>query len=243
MCVLALAFQPNSRWQLVVAGNRDEAHARPSLPLARWDDHPQLLAGRDAVAGGTWMGVSEEGRFVVVTNVGGEGAPDPTLQSRGALVVDLLIGRRSEIDAAQAHRFNAFNLISVDRNQASFFANRPAFQRRSLAPGIYGLSNADLDAPWPKTIRLRSGLKEWLAGKSFHAAALLDLLADGRETPLESLAAPHLSPVFMRHPQYGTRCSTVVLVNAEGHGTIVERRYSPDADVIGEVELKFRWPA
>lgn len=242
MCVLAFAFRPNPRWRLVVAGNRDEAHARPSLPLARWEEHPQLLAGRDAVAGGTWMGVSEEGRFAVVTNVGGDGPADPALQSRGALVVGLLVGRRSGIDAAEASRFNAFNVITADRDQATFFANRPQFQRRSLAPGVYGLSNADLDAPWPKTVRLRSGMHQWLAAETGDTAALLDLLAEGRDTPLESLTAPNLSPVFMRHPQYGTRCSTVVLVDAEGHGAIVERSYSPDADITGEIELRFRWP-
>lgn len=243
MCVLTFAFQPNSRWLLVVAGNRDESHARPALPLARWAEHPHLLAGRDAVAGGTWMGVSEEGCFAVVTNVGGEGSPNPNLESRGALVVDLLTVGHSGIDAALASRFNAFNVITADPSQACFFANRPQFQHRPLAPGVYGLSNADLDAPWPKTVRLRSGVKEWLGGEAGDAAALLDLLADGRETPLESLAAPHLSPVFMRSPQYGTLCSTVVLVDPEGDGTIIERSYSPEADITGEVELKFRWPA
>jgi uncharacterized protein with NRDE domain len=242
MCVLAFAWRPNARWRLVVAGNRDELHARPSQPLSRWDEHPQLLAGRDLVAGGTWLGVSEGGRFAVVTNIRGGGPPDPELRSRGALIVDLLTGGGSSLDQERASRFNPFNIISADRDEAIFVANRPAFQRRPLVPGVYGLSNADLDAPWPKTIRLRSGLEEWLSREDAGPAELLTLLAEGREKPLQSLAAPHLSPVFMRNAMYGTRCSTVVLVDAEGHGTMVERSYSPDAEVTGEVELKFSWP-
>jgi len=188
------------------------------------------------------MGVSEEGRFAVVTNIRGHGAPDPHLESRGSLVVRLLTEPVSDLDAGRAARFNAFNVIIAKGDQASFFANRPDFQRRSLAPGVYGLSNADLDAPWPKTLRLKSSLEEWIADGGAGAAELLDLLAEGRERPLDSLAEPDLSPLFMRNPAYGTRCSTVVLVDSAGHGTIVERSYSPDAAVTGETELSFRWP-
>jgi uncharacterized protein with NRDE domain len=243
MCVLAFAWRPNSRWRLVVAGNRDELHARPTQPLARWDQPPHLLAGRDLVSGGTWMGVSEEGRFAVVTNIRGHGAPNADLESRGSLVVRLLTDSASELDAEVAARFNPFNVIIAEGDQASFFANRPEFHRRSLGRGVYGLSNADLDDPWPKTLRLKSSLEEWIADGGAGAAELLDLLAEGRDSPLDSLAEPDLSPLFMRNAQYGTRCSTVVLVDSAGHGTIVERSYSPDAAITGETELSFRWPS
>ena len=244
MCVLAFAWRPNSRWRLVVTGNRDEVHARPAQPLSRWHRAPHLLAGRDLLSGGTWMGVSEEaGRFAVVTNVRGHGAPDSGLESRGALVVRLLTESATGLDEGMAARFNAFNVIASEGDQASFLANRPAFQRRALAPGVYGLSNADLDAPWPKTVRVRSGVEGWLADGKSESAELLDLLAEGRDTTLDPLAEAHLSPVFMRNSVYGTRCSTVVLVDSKGRGTIVERRYSPEAVVTGETELSFRWPS
>jgi uncharacterized protein with NRDE domain len=243
MCVLAFAWRPNSRWRLVAAGNRDELHARPTEPLSCWDQPPHLLAGRDLVSGGTWMGVSEAGRFAVVTNIRGHGSPDPELESRGALVVRLLTEPAASLEAGMSARFNAFNVIAADGDQASFFANRPTFQRRSLAPGVYGLSNADLDDPWPKTVRLRSGVVGWLADRASAATELLDLLAEGRETPFDVLTEAHNSQLFMRNPLYGTRCSTVVLIDSEGRGTIVERSYSPDATVTGEVELSFRWPS
>src|SRR5690348_12677391 len=98
MCVLAFAWRPNSRWRLVAAGNRDELHARPAQPLARWEQPPHLLAGKDLVSGGAWMGVSEDGRFAVVTNIRGHGAPDPGLESRGTLVVRLLTEPAFELD-------------------------------------------------------------------------------------------------------------------------------------------------
>ena len=242
MCVLAFAWRPNSRWRLVVAGNRDELHERPAEPLARWEHPSHLLAGKDLLSGGTWLGVSEEGRFAVVTNVRGHGPPDPELESRGALLVSLLSEPAFELDAACAARFNPFNVIIAEGDQAYFLANRPQFQRRVLAPGVYGLSNADLDEPWPKTIRLRSGLEDWLADER-GADSLLDLLAEGREAPLKTQIEPDLSPLFMRNPLYGTRCGTVVLIDSEGRGTIVERSYSAEAEITGQIELSFRWPS
>ena len=225
MCVLAFAWRPNSRWRLVVAGNRDELHARPAQVLTRWDSPPHLLAGRDLLSGGTWMGVSEESRFAVVTNVHGYGMPDPDLQSRGALVVRLLSEPAPVVDAELVARFNAFNVISVEGDQASFFANRPAFQHRSLEPGIYGLSNAD----------------QWLTDARTDTAELLDLLAEGRATPVDPLVKPERSPLFIRNPVYGTRCSTVVLVDWDGQGTIIERSFSTDAEITGQAELNFNW--
>jgi uncharacterized protein with NRDE domain len=243
MCVLAFAWRPNSRWRLVAAGNRDELHARPAQPLARWERPPHVVAGKDLVSGGTWMGASEEGRFAVVTNIRGHGAPDPQLESRGTLLVRLLTEPPFELDPASAAHFNAFNVITAEGDHASFYANRPAFQRRSLAPGVYGLSNADLDDPWPKTVRLRSGVEQWLVNDESDVVQLLDLLAEGRDQTLDPRDEAHLSPIFMRNPVYGTRCSTVVLIDSEGHGTIVERSYSPEAAVTNETELSFRWPS
>src|SRR3712207_1875681 len=151
MCVLTLAWHAHPPWRLVLAGNRDEYHARPATPLARWDRLDHVLAGVHLQSGGTWLGVSERGRIAVVTNLRGYGAPRPDLASRGALVTDLLAGRRRYAfpdDAALAD-FNPFNLVFVDGDEASFLSNRPEAVRAHLAHGIYGLSNGALDEPWP----------------------------------------------------------------------------------------------
>jgi uncharacterized protein with NRDE domain len=247
MCVLALAWQAHPRWRLVLAGNRDEYHARPAAPLARWADAPDLLAGRDLQSGGTWLGVSEQGRLVVVTNLRGfaleEGRP-----SRGALVTDLLGGADPAVVPIGA--YNPVNLIAVDSGQAHFLSNRPQPVRTHLSHGLYGLSNGTLDEPWPKTLRLKSILLDWCMGAADRPEALLDglgeeLLPDigvDPVTPSDVPQEPNHSPIFIRNPIYGTRCSSVVAIDREGRGLFIERRFTPAGEVAGETRLSFSWP-
>lgn len=252
MCVLAFAWRAHPRWPLVVAGNRDELHARPAQPLARWDRPSHLIAGRDLQSGGTWLGVSEQGRFAVVTNLRGYGMPEPDRPSRGELVTDVLSGEGSYADprSAQLSDFNPFNLIAADRDQACFLSNRPKDVRTLLAPGIYGLSNGALDEPWPKTLRLKGMLLEWIVRDAKQPEVLLDDLREeslpgvGMRTAVSSDAPqePPLTPIFIRNPVYGTRCSTVVAIDDRGRGVIIERRYDPAGDAAGETSLPFSWP-
>jgi uncharacterized protein with NRDE domain len=253
MCVLAFAWRAHPRWPLIVAGNRDELHARPARPLARWDRPSHLLAGRDLQSGGTWLGVSERGRFAVVTNLRGYGAPEPGRASRGALVTDLLSGEGNYADLRDATLadFNPFNLIVADRARAWFVTNRPTDVRSELAPGIYGLSNGALDEPWPKTMRLKEVLLEWIVSADRPPEVLLDDLREERlpsvgirlAGPSDVPQEPPLSPIFIRGPVYGTRCSTVVAIDDQGQGVIIERRYTPAGDEAGETALSFSWPA
>ncbi len=251
MCVLAFAWRAHPRWPLVVAGNRDELHARPAQALARWDRPNHLLAGRDLQSGGSWLGVSERGRFAVVTNLRGYGGPEPGRVSRGALVTDLLAGEGPHADLrdAQLADFNPFNLILADRERACFLSNRPTNVRSELAPGIYGLSNGALDEPWPKTMRLKEILLEWIVSANRPPEVLLDDLREERlpsvgirsAGPSDVPQEPALSPIFIRDRVYGTRCSTVVAVDDQGHGVIVERRYTPAGDEAGQTALSFSW--
>lgn len=247
MCVLALAWRAHPRWQLVVAGNRDEYHARPAAPLARWQDAPSVLAGRDLQSGGTWLGVSERGRFVVVTNLRGfdlsEGRP-----SRGALVTGLLDG--ADPAAVPIDTYNPVNLIAVDAGGAHFLSNRPRPVRTSLASGIYGLSNGTLDEPWPKTLQLKSALLDWCMGTADRPEALFDGLGEeilpdiglDPDTPSDVPQEPTHSPIFIRDPVYGTRCSSVVAIDHDGQGIFLERRFDAAGHVAGESSLSFSWP-
>jgi uncharacterized protein with NRDE domain len=251
MCVLAFAWQAHPRWRLVLAGNRDELHARPAAPLARWEAPDHVIAGRDLQSGGTWLGVSELGRLVVVTNLRGYGPPAPDRASRGALVTDLLsgAGRYADPDDASLADFNPFNLIAADRDRARFLSNRPEAIGATLASGVYGLSNGTLDEPWPKTLRLKSVLLDWIMGEAQDPGVLLDGLGD--DTPADAGLCPAtasdvpqepaLSAIFIRNPVYGTRCSTVVAIDAQGAGIIVERRYTAAGEAAGETALPFVW--
>ena len=252
MCVLALAWRAHPRWTLVAAGNRDELHARPAEPLHRWQDADGVIAGRDLESGGTWIGVSEAGRFAVVTNLRGHGAPAPGRVSRGTLVTDLLSGAGQYGDPATAalDDFNPFNVIVASAERARFLSNRPRTIRSALSPGVYGVSNGALDEPWPKTLRLKSGLLDWIVGDAREPEHLLEVLAErtlpdvGLPTtvPSDAPLEPAVSPIFIRHPVYGTRCSTVVAVDAQGRGGIIERRYDAAGEMAGETTLAFTWP-
>ncbi|KEQ55352.1 NRDE family protein [Sphingobium chlorophenolicum] len=246
MCIMAMAWNAHPRWRLILIGNRDELHARPAAPLARWEEPGHLIAGRDLLSGGTWLGVSDQGRAAIVTNLRGYGDPRPDRASRGALVTDLLAGR----EVAKLNDFNPFNLISIEGGQARFLTNRPAPLRTDLTPGLYGLSNGALDAPWPKTLALKSALLDWLVAGAAAPLALFDALRSeslphagiAPDAPSDVPAEALISPIFIRNPVYGTRCSTIIAVDAQGHGRISERRFDAEGVQTGESSVAFAWP-
>jgi uncharacterized protein with NRDE domain len=252
MCIVAFAWQAHPRWQMIAIGNRDELHARAADPLSRWGNPGHVLAGRDAVAGGTWLGISEQGRFAVVTNLYGFGEPSPDRASRGGLLNDFLSGsgRYADLDAAHYADFNPFNLITVSGTEARVHANRPGAASRALNPGVHGLSNGPVEQPWPKSPHLNSALEQWMAGDAEEPGMLFDALSDqalhshqGRPAPVTpSRLEPEHSPVFICNPTYGTRCSTVVAIDNRGMGVILERRFAPSGEPTGETRLDFAWP-
>ncbi len=251
MCIMAMAWAAHPRWRLILIGNRDEYHARPAAPLAHWDERAGVIAGRDLQSGGTWLGVSNAGRAAIVTNLRGFGGPQPDRASRGALVTDLLAGDGTYADVATASLadFNPFNLILVEADRAHFLTNRPQPLRALLTPGLYGLSNGALDAPWPKTLALKAALLAWMTTDAEEPDRLFDALR--RESLPDAGIAPALpsdapdeaaaSPIFIRDPLYGTRCSTIIAVDRNGQGHIMERRFDRDGGDAGETRLRFQW--
>lgn len=232
MCVAAIAWRAHPRWLLVAAGNRDEFHGRPAAALSDWGNG--VIAGRDLQAGGTWLGVAQ-GRFALVTNRRAEGYPLPGLASRGALVTDYLVGAEPDKGAAM----NPFNLITAGPDGAHLLTNYPGHDRRVLTSGIHTLSNGGLDELWFKERQLAAALECWLAGGT-GPKALLEDLHDPVPDP-EQEEAP-FSSVFIVNPDYGTRCSTVVAVDRDGRGTIVERSFDASGAETGTVSLSFDWP-
>lgn len=252
MCIVAFAWQAHPRWKMIAIGNRDEMHARPAEQLARWSNPGHLLAGRDVTAGGTWLGVSEQGRLAVVTNLSGHGAPDAQRASRGDLLKDFLSGdgRYAKLAETDFSDFNPFNLITVDRDDAIIHSNRPNATSEPLLPGVHGLSNGPLDRPWPKSGHLNITLGQWIESGSDDPAVLLESLVDQKTFPAarptdggpEHILEPEHSAIFIRNPVYGTRCSTVVAIDDEGKGMIIERRYASSGQSTGETSLSFSWP-
>jgi uncharacterized protein with NRDE domain len=235
MCVVALALDCHARWRLVLAGNRDEYHARAADPLARWQDAPHVIAGRDRQAGGGWLGISGEGRLAVVTNIRDPKGPDPEKASRGALVGEWLVGGTVP-DIERLSGYNPFNLLLMDGGGASLYSNLPTPQRLSLGSGIHGLSNGHPGENWPRRSAAEAALKAWI-DRDGAPEELFTLLRD------EQIADDQGLPIFLRAPVYGTRCSTIVLVDHEGRGSIAERRFLADGVADGASEEEFSWAA
>ncbi|WP_426270689.1 NRDE family protein [Dyella kyungheensis] len=251
MCVIAFAWHAHPRWRLVLIGNRDEFHARPSLPLARWNQ-PAIIAGKDLEAGGTWLGVTDDGRCSVVTNV--RDPRDPQLgRSRGLLSLDYLAGDEDAVTHAEkllrtAADYRPFNLLTFDATHAFYIGNRPDARAQLVEAGVHGLSNADFNTPWPKTRALMEHLRDWIeAGHDDEFAPLFAALADPHGYPDDQLPDTGvglererwLSSAFIRGERYGTRASTVVAIGHDGRGVVVERRFGPNGHEDGETAMPF----
>ncbi|HKL62442.1 MAG TPA: NRDE family protein, partial [Woeseiaceae bacterium] len=181
MCLIVAAWQMHPELPLVLAGNRDEFHARPTAPADWWPDEPDLLAGRDLEAGGTWLGISRGGRFGVVTNYR-EGSPRAGEVSRGLLLTDWLTGAEPADGfaarlAREEQRYAGFNLLFGDPATLRYHTNRQAASRQ-LEPGLHGVSNALLDTPWPKLVVTRQRLARLIGDGRCEPGAILEILAD-----------------------------------------------------------------
>jgi uncharacterized protein with NRDE domain len=251
MCLILLAWHAHPDYPLVVAANRDEFFARPSALAAFWPQAPDVLAGRDLEAGGTWLGITRQQRFSALTNYREGGKPRPDAPSRGALVADFLAGDADPEDylaalAARGADYNGFNLFVGDGRRLGYYSNR-GDGPRWLTPGIYGLSNHLLDTPWPKLAAAKAAFVEALADLPAQDA-FFNLLADREivpDTHLPETGVPLeweriLSAVFVSSPGYGTRASTLLTTNRTGWVTLTERSFGAQASPLGEVRESFQ---
>lgn len=247
MCLIVFAWRPGHVTPLVLAANRDEFYARPALALAPWEDAAQIIAGRDLEAGGSWLGITEDGRFAALTNIRASSQPRGG-RSRGELVADFLRG--SDTPAQYLHQlatrlddYAGFNLLVGDREQLHLLNSREG-RPRQLEAGIYGLSNAELDTPWPKLQRARARLVETLPQPDLRA--LLALLEDDWNPPPELLPDTGIDPrwermlgsIFIRSADYGTRASTALIVAADGSFVMAERSFGSEGRPMGDVALQ-----
>jgi len=251
MCLIALAWRTHPAYSLIVAANRDEYFGRPSAPADFWDDHREVLAGRDLEAGGTWLGITLEGRFAALTNYRNPADKRTGVPSRGALVSDFLTGKAGpsgyvkEIEKT-AMIYNGFSLLVGDGDSLWFISNRGGGPQR-VEPGVHGLSNQLLDTPWPKVERAKAKLAKQLENPSFDAGAAFDLLNDTERAPNAELPSTgvsleleeRLSAIrILAAGGYGTRCSTALCFGKDGRVEFHERRYREDGGASGTVSYR-----
>jgi len=235
MCLIVFAYNVHPSYRLILAANRDEFYERPSLPADFWKDQQNVLAGRDLKEGGTWLGITKKGKFAAVTNYRDPSAFKSNAPSRGKLVSRYLIGKQNaggylEDVSSQADKYNGFNLLIGDDNDLFVFSNNG--EKQKLNPGIYGLSNHNLNTPWPKVSRGKRLLKATLDKKGAELKeALFTVLADCHIPPDSKLPSTGvgleweriLSSMFIKSPDYGTRSSTIILIGKNRRVRFVEK--------------------
>jgi uncharacterized protein with NRDE domain len=241
MCLIVFAWKVIPGVPLIAAANRDEFYERASAPAGAWPEHPKVYAGRDLQAGGSWMGITREGaagsRFAAITNIRSPQDRRSDAPSRGALVADYLAGTMTaqqyvaQIEAGGAD-YNGYNLVLGDRDTLIWYSNRGQQDARNGKPleaGVYGLSNALLDAPWPKVLKTKAQFASLLC-QGAPDEAYFEMLADTTRAPdlrLPETGVPLdlervLSAVRIETPGYGTRTSTVVKLYADAPGELHE---------------------
>ncbi len=245
MCLIAVGWRLRADYPLMLAANRDELYARPTAPAAFWADHPDILAGRDLQQGGTWLGLTRSGRIAAVTNFRDGRRARLGERSRGWLVRDYLL---SELDPSSflsqvrsaANQYDGFNLLAGTPRGLFHYSNRGA-EVTPVPPGAHGLSNHLLNTPWPKVERVRRGLAALAEAPADELAdALFGLLVDTTPAPDEALpdtgigldSERVLSTALIRTPDYGTRSSTVLLVDRGGRARFEERSFAPDGSML-----------
>jgi uncharacterized protein with NRDE domain len=250
VCLIALAWRAHPAYRLIVAANRDEYFARPAAPADFWEDNTHILAGRDLEAGGTWLGITLEGRIAALTNYRNPADRRSGVPSRGALVSDFLggdVGPAEYVKRIQkaAASYNGFSLLVGNEDSLWFFSNRGGPPLR-VVPGVHGLSNHLLDTPWPKVEKAKAQLASQL-DKPFAADAAFELLSDTRRAPSAELPSTgvsleleeRLSAVrILAAGGYGTRCSTVLCFGKDGRVEFHERSYREDGSASGTVSYR-----
>ena len=247
MCILFIAVDQSQEFPLVIAANRDEFHARPTAASGFWENHHHVLAGRDLQANGTWMGVTRNGKLAALTNIRAPETIKVDAISRGALVADWLIDEALKqptyLEALRAnrHQYNGYNLVYGDVKSLAVYNN---FEdtHATLTQGVYGLSNANLTTPWPKVTKGIASLTDYVRQNSkLNTEALFAILKD--EAKASDNALPNtgigyewekrLSSIFIQSPEYGTRTSTLLLVDNHQRIHWYERTFNTQVGVEG----------
>lgn len=238
MCLINFHFQAHPKYKLIVAANRDEFYNRPTAPAHFWEDKPHILAGRDLLQMGTWLGIHKNGQFAALTNYRDPSLPTLDKHSRGEVVTSFLESNDSAINFLQnlhekSDDYSGFNIL-VGSGDALFYYSNIEKEIKGIPPGTHGLSNHLLNTPWPKVLKGRKALHNYVNENiNINPEVLFQLLANA--DPAEDEILPNtgvgltlertLSPLFIKSPDYGTRSSSVLLIDHHNAVTFVERTY------------------
>ncbi|WP_109831661.1 NRDE family protein [Reichenbachiella versicolor] len=252
MCLILFSWKDHPAYELVLAANRDEFYERETIPADSWEEHPNIIGGRDLLGGGTWLGINQEtGRFAALTNYRDPANIKPDAPSRGKLTTDFITGEIGPSEylnkiKTDADQYNGFNLLVGNRDSLWYF-NNVNFDLKSLSPGTYGLSNAVLDTPWPKVLNGKRKMEFLKSNDSLSSKEIFPLLIDHEQAAdidLPNTGVPlsverNLSPMYIEMKGYGTRCSTMILKTAEETKFVEKTHFIKETQE--EVIKRFSW--
>lgn len=237
MCLIVFSYQYHNKYPFILAGNRDEFYDRPAKQAHFWDTNPRMLAGRDLKAGGTWLGVSEKGEFGAITNYRNLYNPTESERTRGEIIPDFLTGHKPAKEKLNAinemkHKYSGFNLLAGSARQL-YYLNNINGDYRPIVPGIHGISNAFLDTSWPKVEKARNEFEEITSSETIDKEAIFQLLETSDPFPEEFLPDTGLSkemekevsPIFIETEGYGTRCSSLLMIDHDGTVKFTEKTF------------------
>lgn len=250
MCTILFSYKSNSVYDLIMASNRDEYYSRPTTPVHFWEDSPQILAGRDLQNNGTWLGVTKSGRMAAITNFRKPSSLKADAPSRGLLVSNYLNGCESPAQYLEKIQetgpdFNGFNLLVGDTNDLYYYSNMEGCIRK-INPGFHGLSNHLINTPWTKVAKGKKNLIDLVNdNERIESESIFELLSDNTCPPDSELPETGvgieweriLAPIFIKSDAYGTRSSSVLLINRNGYATYIERTFEPVDPVAGKFKV------
>lgn len=253
MCLIVFSFKQHKKYSFILAANRDEFYDRPTRAARFWDQHPHLLAGKDEKLGGTWLGITKQGKFAALTNYRDLSNIKVSAPSRGKIVKDFLADNRDPLRYLEDLKtttgdFNGFNLITGSPDKLYHYSNETD-KITKIEPGIHGISNAVINTPWPKVEAAKSAFKNAISGEGVDESRIFKLLGNSQQYPEDQLPKTGLtedmeklvSPIFIKSEDYGTRCSTLVTIREDGEVTFIEKTYTPKAGTVtSEARFNFR---
>lgn len=239
MCIISFHFQDHPNYKLIVAANRDEFYERPTKEAHFWGDKPNILAGRDLKALGTWLGITKDGRFAALTNYRDPKSESEDKKSRGEIVTSFLTSTKKAPDFLEtlhqnSAEYNGFNILLGTPDELFYYGNR---QNKivKVSPGTHSISNHLMNTPWPKVSKARTNLQQYVQNHNIIDVEEIFLQLNDQEIAEDNLLPEtgidldlerQLSPVFIKTEHYGTRASTVLLVTKDNHVTFIERTYN-----------------
>ncbi|QQK81843.1 NRDE family protein [Salicibibacter cibi] len=250
MCLINFQWKSHEKYPLIIAANRDEFYERSTAPAHFWEDAPDLLAGRDLLQKGTWLGITKQGKFAALTNFRDPQQIVPGKSSRGAIVKQFLTENRSPkgfMESLRKHRddYTGYNVVAGTLDEMYHY-NNVHDELNKINPGTHGLSNDSLNTSWPKVVKGKQALNAYTS-KEIKTEPLFQMLSDTEQAPDEALPSTgidpdferQLSPLFIHTDNYGTRASTVLLIDNRDNVTFVERRFDKGV-FTGEQSFSFQ---